>query len=230
MTVLAAMGGRSEQRFDGIAETWSTDVPDFHLLAVTCVAGPDAQILPRTGLPDNAFVQDGKMTKRAGRALALSKLVPLRGQLLWDVGCGCGSIAIEWMRGAPEAKAIGLDHNAERRAMAAQNALELGVPKLQLINAKAPEGLEDLPAPDAVFIGGGLSETTLQSAIDQLKPHGRLVAHAVTLQSEAVLLNTYEMHGGELQRISVESAAPVGPYEGWKPAMTVTQWAWRKQA
>ncbi len=230
MTVLAAMGGDSEARFDGIAETWSADVPDFHLLAVTCIAGPDAQILPRTGLPDEAFVHDGKLTKRVARALALSKLVPLRGQLLWDVGCGCGSIAIEWMRGAAEAQAIGLDHNAERRAMAAKNALELGVPKLHLMDLKAPEGFEGLPEPDAVFIGGGLSESTIVKAISQLKPHGRLVAHAVTLQSEAILLEAYGTHGGELQRIAVESAAPVGPFDGWKPSMTVTQWAWRKQA
>ena len=230
MTVLAAMGGKSEARYDGVAESWSAEVPDFHLLAVTCIAGPDAQILPRTGLPDDAFIHDGKLTKRGARALALSKLVPMRGQLLWDVGCGCGSIAIEWMRGAPEAQAIGLDHNAERRSMAAKNALALGVPKLQLMDLEAPQGFEGLPQPDAVFIGGGLSKSTVEEAIAKLKPHGRLVAHAVTLQSETVLLEAYRTHAGELQRIAVESAAPVGPYDGWKPSMTVTQWAWRKPA
>ncbi|MEM8540536.1 MAG: precorrin-6y C5,15-methyltransferase (decarboxylating) subunit CbiE [Pseudomonadota bacterium] len=230
LTVLAVLGGEREEQFHGIAEDWSHDVPDFHTLAVECIAGAAAQILPRTGLPDEAFIHDGKMTKRAVRALALVKLVPLRGQLLWDIGCGCGSIAIEWMRGAPEAQAIGLDHQEKRRAMAAQNALQLGVPKLELIDSKAPEGLSDLARPDAVFIGGGLSQETVQTCINALNPHGRMVAHAVTLESEAVLLAAYADHGGELQRISVDSAAPVGPFQGWKPSMPVTQWAWRKQA
>ena len=229
LTVLAALGGEREESFTGNAEDWSQDVPDFHTLAVECIAGADAQILPRTGLPDDAFVHDGKMTKRAVRALALAKLVPLRGQLLWDIGCGCGSIAIEWMRGAPEAKAIGIEHQEARRNMAAQNALQLGVPKLKLLDTKAPDGLGDLAQPDAVFIGGGLSAATIQASIDALNPHGRLVAHAVTLESEAVLLAAYAEHGGELQRISVESAVPVGPFQGWKPAMSVTQWAWRKK-
>lgn len=228
MTVLASLGGDREERIAGIAEDWSQEVPDFHTLAIECVAGAEPQILPRTGLPDEAFVHDGKMTKRTARALALSKLVPLRGQLLWDIGCGCGSIAIEWMRGAPEARAIGIDHQAERRDMASQNALSLGVPKLELLDRKAPEGLHGLPRPDAVFIGGGLSAKTIQVSMDELHPHGRLVSHAVTLEGEAVLLDAYSKHGGELQRISVETAAPVGPFQGWKPSMAVTQWAWRK--
>ncbi|MEM9574331.1 MAG: cobalamin biosynthesis bifunctional protein CbiET, partial [Pseudomonadota bacterium] len=133
-------------------------------------------------------------------------------------------------RGAPEARAIGLDHQEKRRTMAAQNALQLGVPKLQLIDSKAPEGLSDLARPDAVFVGGGLSQETVQTCINALNPHGRMVAHAVTLESEAVLLAAYAEHGGELQRISVDSATPVGPFQGWKPSMPVTQWAWRKQA
>lgn len=229
LTVLAALGGDREEQFAGIAEDWSQDVPDFHTLAVECVAGADAQVLPRTGLPDEAFVHDGKMTKRAVRSLALAKLVPLRGQLLWDIGCGCGSIAIEWMRGAREAQAIGIEHQEKRRLMAVQNAKILGVPKLKLIDGKAPECLARLPRPDAVFIGGGLSAETIDLSIKALNTHGRLVAHAVTLESEAILLAAYSDHGGELQRISVESAAPVGPFQGWKPSMSVTQWSWRKR-
>lgn len=230
LTVLAAMGGAQEEHFTGIAEDWSHQVPDFHTLAIECVAGADAQVLPRTGLPDEAFVHDGKMTKRAVRALALAKLIPLRGQLLWDIGCGCGSIAIEWMRGAPEAKAIGIEHQQDRRSMAAQNALMLGVPKLKLLDAIVPEALAELERPDAVFIGGGLSAETIKISMEALNPHGRLVAHAVTLESEAVLLAAYADHGGELQRISVESASPVGPFQGWKPSMAVTQWSWRRRA
>lgn len=230
LTVLAALGGPNEERFDGIAETWDIQVPDFHTLAVECVAGPEAHLLPVTGLPDDAFIHDGKMTKRAVRALALAKLMPMRGALLWDIGCGCGSIAIEWMRGAPEASAIGLDHRESRRAMAAQNALQLGTPKLELMDVKAPEGLTGLSQPDAVFIGGGLCDETIAVSIEALKPHGRLVAHAVTLESEVVLLKAFSDYGGEMQRISVETAVEVGPFHGWKPSMPVTQWAWRKSA
>ncbi|MEO0542455.1 MAG: precorrin-6y C5,15-methyltransferase (decarboxylating) subunit CbiE [Pseudomonadota bacterium] len=227
--VLAALGGPSEQRIEMVADNAHADVPDFHTLAVECVASSDAQILPRAGLPDDAFVHDGKMTKRTARALALAKLLPLRGHLLWDIGCGCGSIAVEWMRGAPEAMAIGFEPKVDRRAMALQNALQLGTPKLQLIDGTAPDCLDGQPSPDAVFIGGGLEEKTIDVCLDAMTPFGRLVAHAVTLESEAVLLAAFEKHGGELQRISVEAATPVGPFHGWKPSMPVTQWYWEKR-
>jgi len=228
LTVLAALGGPDEQRIEMTASHAHDGVPDFHTLAIECVPSENAQLLPRTGLPDEAFVHDGKMTKRTVRALALAKLVPLRGQLLWDIGCGCGSIAVEWMRGAPEALAIGFEPKADRRAMATENAKQLGTPKLQLVDGLAPACLVGQPAPDAVFIGGGLEEATIDVAMGALKPSGRLVAHAVTLESEAVLLAAFEKHGGELQRICVETAAPVGPFHGWKPSMTVTQWFWEK--
>ncbi|WP_306120513.1 MULTISPECIES: precorrin-6y C5,15-methyltransferase (decarboxylating) subunit CbiE [unclassified Roseitalea] len=228
LTVLAAMGGPEERRMQGTAEAPPSEVPDFHTLAVECIAGPDAVIYPRTGLPDSAFVHDGKMTKRTARALALAKLVPLRGAVLWDIGAGCGSVGIEWMRGAPEARAIGIEPKAERRAMAARNALALGVPRLELVEAEAPAGLEGLDAPDAVFVGGGVCAQTVAASMTALKPHGRLVAHAVTLESEQVLLSAFADHGGDLQRISVETAEPVGPYHGWRPAMPVTQWSWVK--
>ena len=169
------------------------------------------------------------MTKRTARALALAKLAPHRGALLWDVGAGCGSIGIEWMRAAPEARAIGIEPKAERRAMAAQNALTLGTPKLELVDGEAPAALEALDPPDAVFVGGGVSRQTIGACMVALKPLGRLVAHAVTLESEAVLQAAYGQFSGELQRISVETASPVGPFEGWKPAMPVTQWSWVKK-
>ena len=229
LTVLAALGGPKEKRFDGTAEDWAQDVPDFHVLAVECVAGPDAEILPRTGLPDDAFAHDGKITKRTARALALAKLVPVRGGILWDVGCGCGSVAVEWMRAGWEAKAYGIEPKPERREMARANALRLGAPKLELVDGTAPAVLSGLPAPDAVFIGGGISQANIKACMENLKPHGRLVAHAVTLESEAVLLAAFDAHGGELQRISTETAEPVGPFHGWRPSMTVTQWAWVKR-
>ncbi|MEN0001747.1 MAG: precorrin-6y C5,15-methyltransferase (decarboxylating) subunit CbiE [Pseudomonadota bacterium] len=229
MTVLAALGGPNEMRFEMVASKPNADVPDFHTLAIECVADAEAVLLPRTGLPDDQFVHDGKMTKRGARVLALAKLLPLRGQLLWDVGCGCGSVAIEWMRGAREAQAIGFEPRADRRAMAQQNASNLGTPKLQLVDGKAPDCLDGQPSPDAVFIGGGVALDTITIAMDALKPFGRLVAHAVTLESEAVLLQAFERHGGELQRVSIDTATPVGPFNGWKPAMPVTQWSWEKR-
>ena len=229
LAVLAALGGPNEARFEGEAESWDQEVPDFHLLAVECIAGPDAQVLPRTGLPDDVFTHDGKITKRTARALALAKLVPVRDGVLWDIGCGCGSVAIEWMRAGREALAIGIEPQEKRRTMAEENAIALGAPKLRLIDGTAPEALSGLSEPDAVFIGGGISRVTIEVCLDALKPHGRLVAHAVTLESEAVLLEAYAEHGGGLQRISVETAEPVGPFKGWKPSMPVTQWAWIKK-
>lgn len=228
MTVLAALGGPDEQRFKGVAESWALDVPDFHTLAVECQAGPDAQIFPRTGLPDACFLHDGKLTKQAVRAVTLAKLCPHRGAVLWDVGAGSGAIGIEWMRAAPEAVAYGLEPRADRRAAAAQNALALGTPRLALIDGGAPRAFAGLPVPNAVFFGGGISLEFLELAMGALAPLGRLVANAVTLESEAVLLAAFAKHKGTLQRISVETADPVGPFHGWRPAMPVTQWHWIK--
>lgn len=226
MHALAHLGGTAETRIDGIAREWAADVPDFHTLGIDCVAGPDAQVLTRAaGLSDDLFVHDGKMTKREARAVTLARLMPRRGALLWDVGSGCGSVSIEWMRAARDARAIGIEPLAERRDMAARNALALGVPKLRLIEGLAPEALDGLEPPDAVFIGGGLSAVVADAALAALKPHGWLVANAVTLESEAVLLALHARLGGDLTRIRVERARPVGPYTGWQPFMPVTQWA-----
>jgi precorrin-6Y C5,15-methyltransferase (decarboxylating) len=228
MTALAHMGGPRESRFDGTAEGWSHRVPDFHTLAIECVAGPGAVWHPRTGLPDDAFAHDGKLTKREFRTVALAKLMPQPGGLLWDIGAGCGSVAIEWMRAADRAHAIALEPLAERRVMILQNAARLAVPAIEIIDGRAPEALPALPSPDAAFIGGGMSAETIAIAADRLKAGGRLVAHAVTLESEALLLAAYAERGGELVRLSVERAEPVGTFSAWKPAMPVVQWAWRK--
>jgi len=226
MTVLAAMGGENEQRFDGAAESWAHTVPAFNTLAVECIAAPDAALLPRVpGLADALFQHDGTMTKREVRAVTLAKLMPMRGALLWDIGTGCGSVAVEWMRGARYARAIGIEPRADRRAMAAANALALGAPKLELIEGEAPACLAGLEAPDAIFIGGGLSGEVFDAAWAALKPLGRLVANAVTLESEQVLIGLQAAHGGELVKLSVNRAESVGPYRGWKPLMPVTQWS-----
>ena len=226
MTVLAHMGGPDEARFDGLAESWDHEVPPFNTLAVDCIAAPDAALLPRVpGLADELFQGDGTMTKQEVRAVTLAKLMPMRGALLWDIGTGCGSIAVEWMRAARYARAIGIEPKAERRAWAAANALALGVPKLELIEGTAPDALDGLDAPDAIFIGGGLSEATFEAAWAALKPLGRLVANAVTLESEAVLMALHKTYGGQLVKLSVNRAEPIGGLTGWRPMMPVTQWS-----
>lgn len=226
MTVLAAMGGKDEARFDGIAASWDHTVPAFNTLAVDCVAAPDAALLPRVpGLADDLFQSDGTMTKQEVRAATVAKLMPMRGALLWDIGTGCGSVAIEWMRAARYARAIGVEPRADRRAMAAANALALGAPKLELVDGTVPEALEGLDAPDAIFIGGGLSRDTFDAAWAALRPLGRLVANAVTLESEAELIALHKTHGGDLVKLSVHRAEPVGRLTGWRPLMPVTQWS-----
>jgi len=158
------------------------------------------------GLPDAAFVHDGNITKREVRALTLAGLAPVPGGLLWDVGCGCGSIAVEWLRAADRTRAVGIEPRADRRAMAAANASALGTPDLALIDGRAPEALDGLDPPDAVFIGGGLSHAVVDRCMAVLRPFGRIVANAVTLGSEAVLLEAHARHGGELVRLAVARA------------------------
>jgi len=230
MTVLEHLGGARERRVDGSAETWSEDVADFHTLALDVIADPGIRFRARTpGLADDAFRHDGKMTKQDIRAVTLAELKPCPGAQLWDVGAGCGSVAIEWLRAAPRTRAIGLEPHADRRRMAAENAVALGVPHLDLKDANAPDGLKDLPAPDAVFIGGGLTAPGLvEACLDALPAGGRLVANAVTLESELVLLGAYQALGGDLKKLSVHRASAVGGLTGWRPLMPVTQWSYTK--
>lgn len=226
MTVLAAMGGAEEQRISGTAENWSAEVPAFNTLAIDCIAAPDAALQPRVpGLDDTLFISDGTMTKQEVRAVTVARLMPMRGALLWDIGTGCGSVAIEWMRAARYARAIGIEPRADRRAMAAANALALGAPGLQIVEGEAPAALAGLPAPDAIFIGGGLDDRVFAAAFGALRPLGRIVTNSVTLESESILLDLHKRHGGSLSKISVQRAEPVGRLTGWKPLMPVTQWS-----
>jgi precorrin-6Y C5,15-methyltransferase (decarboxylating) len=225
--VLEHMGGARERVRETHAEDWSAnDVADLNTIAIECVAGAHARILHRGfGLPDEAFHHDGQLTKREIRAAALSALGPLHGELLWDIGAGCGSIAIEWLRHDRSLKAVAIERDATRAAMIRDNAATLGTPNLQLIEGEAPDALRDLPTPDAVFIGGGTSrEGVIDAAWAALRSGGRLVAHAVTVESEAVLFAGYHAHGGDLTRLSIQRAQPVGGLHGWKPMMPVTQW------
>lgn len=224
MTVLGNLGGDSESRCDTTAETFTGPAPRLNIVAVE-LAGP-LHTGWVAGLPDEAFDHDGQLTKRDLRASALSRLVPVPGQLLWDVGAGAGSVGIEWMRAHPTCRAIAIERNEQRAQRISGNARNLGVPALRVVVGAVPAALADLPAPDAVFIGGGLTALGVLDACRQaLKPGGRLVAHGVTLESETVLAGAYRDHGGELTRIYVEHAAGLGGFTGWTPARAVTQWA-----
>ena len=234
MTVLANLGGPEERRIEATAAGWADtdpadDIPPFHSLAVACAGAPEP-LLPRLpGLPDEAFANDGVMTKREVRAVTLARLMPARGEMLWDIGTGSGSIAVEWMRAGRDALAIGIDPRPERLKLARQNASILGTPKLELIEGTAPDALVGLPRPDAVFIGGGLTRETVAAARAALPNGGRLVANTVTLDSEALLIALQAEIGGELTRLSIERAAPIGGLTGsragWRPAMPVVQWS-----
>lgn len=225
MTVLEHMGGKREARRDSLAREWG-DAPAAALntIAVDCLAAADAPALPRVpGLPDDAFEHDGMMTKREVRAATLAALAPLPGRLLWDVGAGCGSVGIEWMRAG--GRAIAVERDPGRAAIAARNALALGVPELEIVGGEAPAVLDGLDPPDAVFIGGGIGAPGLVEACwTGLRPGGRLVANTVTVEGESALLRLHRRHGGALVRFAVSRLSPVGRLHGWKPMMTVTQW------
>ncbi|WP_416897966.1 MAG: precorrin-6y C5,15-methyltransferase (decarboxylating) subunit CbiE [Minwuia sp.] len=228
ISVFGHVGGPKESRADGTASGWYADVPDLNTMAVECIADADTVFVPRVpGLDDGLFRHDGKMTKREVRAITLSRLMPARGAVLWDVGSGCGSVGIEWMRSAPEARAIGIEPDAGRRSMAAENAVALGVPEFRQIDGHAPAALSDLPRPDAIFIGGGVSDgAVIDACVEALPKGGRLVANAVTLEGQAQLMAAHGQMGGDLTRIGIDRASPVGAMTGWRPAMPVMQWAW----
>lgn len=227
VTVLEHMGGTRERIYRGRAATWDHPrAADLNTLAVECRANADARALSlTTGLPDEAFRHDGQLTKREIRAATLSALRPLPGQLLWDVGAGCGSIAIEWLRTHRSLSAIAIEAAAARQALIEENAAALGTPQLRLVKGEAPAAFEGLPQPDAVFIGGGLGDRgVVEGAWDRLKPGGRLVANAVTAEGEAHLFALRGKLGGDMTRLSVARLAPVGELHGWKPLMPVTQY------
>ncbi|WP_255954665.1 precorrin-6y C5,15-methyltransferase (decarboxylating) subunit CbiE [Streptomyces odontomachi] len=224
-------GGQDGGGGDGgvvTADTWARPPGDpLNIVAVECRRAPDAVRLGAVpGLPDAAYDSDGQLTKRHIRAVTLGVLAPEPGELLWDVGGGSGSIGIEWMRTHPDCRAVTVERDARRAARITHNAERLGVPGLRVVTGTAPEALAGLPAPDAVFVGGGLTAPGLLDACwAGLPAGGRLVANAVTLESEALLADWYRRHGGELVRLAVAHAAPVGAFTGWRQAMPVTQWA-----
>ncbi|MEZ0580418.1 precorrin-6y C5,15-methyltransferase (decarboxylating) subunit CbiE [Nocardioides sp. MH1] len=231
MAVLGDLGSTDERRVDGTAaELWRGDLPRLHVLAIEVVGAPATVTTWAAGLPDEAFEHDGQLTKRDLRASALSRLAPRPGALLWDVGAGAGSIGIEWLRAHPLTEAVAIEADPERAARVRRNAARLGVPRLRVVEGRAPDALADLSAPDAVFVGGGMSEALLAHCLAALAPHGRLVAHGVTLETEQLLAAAYQRQGGELTRIAVEHATALGGMTGWTPLRTVTQWTCGKEA
>ena len=225
VTLLEHLGGASERRVDGLASDWALPrAAALNLLAVECVAAADARLLPLTpGLGDELYRHDGQLTKRDVRAITLARLAPQPGELLWDVGAGCGSIGIEWMRVHASCRAIAIEADEGRQAHIRHNRDALGVPGLQLVAGRAPEALAGLAAPDAIFIGGGVTIAgVLEQCWASLKPGGRLVANAVTLQSEVALLAWREQVGGELTRIAVAQAQPLGGFDTWRSALPIT--------
>jgi len=224
LTVLEQLGGPAERRLDGTARDWTHPPGDpLNLVALSCV-GPGRALTP--GLPDDAFEHDGQLTKREVRAVTLALLGPRRGELLWDVGAGNGSIALEWLRAHPTCRAVAVEPDPARAARIAANADALGVPGVRVVAGRAPEALDGLPTPDAIFIGGGVTaDDVLPRCWDALPAGGRLVANAVTVESEGVLGAARARLGGELTRLSVARAAPVGGFTGWRPAMPVTIWS-----
>ncbi|MER7517106.1 precorrin-6y C5,15-methyltransferase (decarboxylating) subunit CbiE [Streptomyces sp. NPDC126499] len=226
--VLEQLGGPRERLLDGTAADWPHERADaLHVLALDCVRDPGTLRLGTTpGLPDEAYEHDGQLTKRYVRAATLAALAPAPGELLWDVGGGSGSIGVEWMRAHRACRAVAVEKSPERAARIARNAAALGVPGLKVVTGAAPEALAGLEAPDAIFIGGGLTVPGLLDACwDALPAGGRLVANTVTLESEALLAARHRRHGGELIRLAVAAAVPVGGFTGWRQAMPVTQWS-----
>jgi precorrin-6Y C5,15-methyltransferase (decarboxylating) len=225
VTVLGDLGAATESRADAVARSWSGRGPDLNVVCVQCLAGEGAaagSLAP--GLPDEAFDHDGQLTKRDLRASALAHLLPRPGELLWDVGAGAGSIAIEWMRSDPSCRAVAVEQHEQRAKRIRGNAARLGVPGLRTVRGVAPDALADLPRPHAVFVGGGATEETLEQVWAALRPGGRLVVHAVTQETEMVLAARWRRHGGELTRIAVEHLESIGSFHGWKPARAVVQW------
>jgi precorrin-6B C5,15-methyltransferase / cobalt-precorrin-6B C5,C15-methyltransferase len=231
VTVLEALGGPRERVRSTNAALFDLDpVDDLNVVAIEVTAQPGARIIARVaGLSDALFEHDGQITKREVRAVTLSSLAPRRGDLLWDIGAGAGSVAIEWMLADPSLRAIAVEQRAERAARIRRNAAAFGVPGLVIMEAAAPAALENLPPPDAVFVGGGARDPgVLDRCVTALRPGGRLVVNAVTLETQSQLTERHATLGGELLQISLAHAGPLGSKTGWRPAMAVTQWVWVK--
>ncbi len=231
LVALGSLGGPRENLREARACDWAdTMVDPLNVMAIEPVMDGRSKIVPRApGLPDDLFEHDGQITKRDVRAITLSALAPEGGETLWDIGAGSGSVAIEWMLADPHNSSIAIEPNPVRAARIARNARELGTPDLQVVAGHAPEALAGLPQPDSIFIGGGATAPgAMAAAMAALRPGGRLVVNAVTIETQALLAQLHVAHGGALVSIQIALAEPIGRYSGFRPAMPVVQWRWRK--
>jgi precorrin-6Y C5,15-methyltransferase (decarboxylating) len=231
LTALEALGGSRERVRTTTAAGFNLGTADaLNILAIEVEAASDARVIARSaGLPDDLFEHDSQITKRAVRAVTLSSLAPRRGEFLWDIGAGSGSVAIEWMLVDPSMRAIAFERRADRAARIRRNSAAFGVPGLEIVEDVAPAALADREPPDAVFIGGGASDAgVLDAATSVLRAGGRLVVNAVTLETEVLLIARHAALGGEMIRIAISCAGAIGEKTGWRSAMPVTQWAWTK--
>ncbi|MEU7629689.1 precorrin-6y C5,15-methyltransferase (decarboxylating) subunit CbiE [Nocardia sp. NPDC049220] len=229
LTVLEQLGGPSEQIGADVAQRWQRPAGDpLNIVAISCVADADQVRTTRLpGLPDQLFGGDGQLTKREVRALTLAALAPAPGELLWDVGGGSGSIAIEWCRAHPGNRAVTFERLERRRRQIADNAAALGVGHIVVRGELLAEvGRAEIAAPEAIFVGGGLTQDGLLGTCwAQLRPGGRLVANAVTAESESLLLTWAAAQGGELRKFQIYRAEPLGSLTAWRPQLPVTQWS-----
>jgi precorrin-6B C5,15-methyltransferase / cobalt-precorrin-6B C5,C15-methyltransferase len=228
LAVLEHLGGAADAIHRAMAQDWGKrKVADLNTIALECQAVPGVRGYSRlAGLPDDAFEHDGQLTKREVRAATLAALAPLPGECLWDIGAGCGSIAIEWLRAGERLSAVAIERDPVRAALIARNAAGLGVPGLRIVTGTAPRALQDLATPDAIFVGGGIADPELLAeSWRALRPGGRLVANVVSIAGERALLDVQARHGGGLTRIAVSRAEPLGGHQTWRPQIAVTQWA-----
>ena len=228
LNVFENLGGSSERSREAIARSWQTErCGDLNLIALTCVTDAGVETLSLVpGLPEDVFETDGLLTKREVRAVTLARLAPLPGQQLWDVGAGTGTIGIEWMRAHTSCSCIAFEEREDRVSRILANAKRLGVPAMKVVMGTAPATFRGLATPDAIFIGGGLmTERLFEECWDRLVSGGRLVANAVTVESEANLAARHKQYGGELVRVQIARAEPIGGALGWRYLMPITQWA-----
>ena len=227
LTVLSHMGGEYENIVSAQVDQWGPDQPvaNLNTIAIECLASPEAPLVPRSpGLPDELFEHDGQLTKREVRAMTLSALSPTPGQLLWDIGAGCGSVSIEWMRSTPSCRAIAIESNPKRAQLIRSNATTLGTPDVDIVVGTAVPALTGLARPDAIFVGGGITQPRLfDECWRSLKPGGRLVANVISLEGEQILDQWQRTAGGQLTRIAVSRGETIGKFRCFKPLMAVTQ-------
>lgn len=230
MWVLSDLGSASErvEQVAVSADQATVSWTDLNVIAVDVAGGAAHSIAP--GLPEDLFEHDGQITKRQMRAVTLAYLRPLAGETLWDLGAGAGSVGIEWLRLAPDAQVFAVERQPERAARCVANAEKLGVPGLHVVSEDSATAVGHLPEPNAIFVGGGLTSPGLvKTCWLRLRPGGRLVANAVTLESQALVADWHRELGGQLVQVGVSSARPVGDFWGWQPAMPVVLWCVEKK-